>query len=182
MATVVDLGQTPEGRPLTGIRIGQAPTEEGRRKKEIVYLSGQHAREWIGPSTALYWAHWLLENAKLAAVRPLLRNLDLTILPNLNGDGYEYSRTSSRLWRKTRQVINEDLGCVGIDTNRNWGYEWSSGAKDGNPCSEDFPGEHAFQAREVELVAEYIKSQNTIGFVDLHSYGPFALPAYAHFD
>lgn len=30
------------------------------------------------------------------------------------------SRTSSRLWRKTRQVIDEDSGCIGIDTNRNW--------------------------------------------------------------
>lgn len=84
LATVLDLGVSPEGRPIKGLRIGEAPSEEGKRKKEIVFISGQHAREWIGPSTAIYFAHWLLENARSRDVRPLLRNLDLTIIPNLN--------------------------------------------------------------------------------------------------
>lgn len=85
LATLLPLGESPEGRPLYGLRIGETPADEGQRKKEIVFLSGQHAREWIGPSTALYWAHWLLENSRAADVKPLLRNLDLTIIPNLNG-------------------------------------------------------------------------------------------------
>ena len=32
----------------------------------------------------------------------LLSSLDIYLLPLLNPDGYEYSRTTDRLWRKVR--------------------------------------------------------------------------------
>ena len=34
-------------------------------------------------------------------------------------DGYEYSHTNSRMWRKNRKK-NEDGRTVGVDLNRNW--------------------------------------------------------------
>jgi len=41
-------------------------------------------------------------------------------LPSANPDGYEYSRDSDRLWRKTRSKTGSIVGCKGVDGNRNW--------------------------------------------------------------
>ena len=48
-------------------------------------------------------------------------------------DGYEYSRTYDRMWRKTRST-NRGSNCVGADPNRNWGYNWGGKGASTNPC------------------------------------------------
>lgn len=40
-------------------------------------------------------------------------------MPLANPDGYEYSHTTDRLWRKNRSGKGR---CAGIDLNRNFGY------------------------------------------------------------
>lgn len=62
---------------------------------------GIHAREWITPAVVTYLLHRLLEDPH-ADDTDLLDNLDWYILPVVNPDGYEYTRTGDRLWRKTR--------------------------------------------------------------------------------
>lgn len=59
-----------------------------------------HAREWIGPAVATYIVNQLVE--KNATYTKLLDTSDWMILPVSNPDGYEFSHTSDRLWRKTR--------------------------------------------------------------------------------
>ena len=59
-----------------------------------------HAREWIGPAVATYILSQLVE--KHPSFAKLLDISDWMILPVVNPDGYEYSHTSDRLWRKTR--------------------------------------------------------------------------------
>ena len=51
-----------------------------------------------------------------------LDQLNFYILPLANPDGYEYSRYSDRMWRKTRSHNIESLddSCRGVDGNRNW--------------------------------------------------------------
>lgn len=41
------------------------------------------------------------------------------ILPVLNPDGYEYTHTHDRMWRKNRAQYGE---CIGVDLNRNFRY------------------------------------------------------------
>ncbi len=57
-----------------------------------------------------------------AEVTALVQKYDWVILPVFNVDGYEYTHTGYRLWRKTRS----DRGsyCKGADPNRNWNYKW----------------------------------------------------------
>lgn len=42
------------------------------------------------------------------------------ILPVMNPDGYEYSHTKDRMWRKNRAWHGGQ--CVGVDLNRNFRY------------------------------------------------------------
>ncbi|KAL7415333.1 hypothetical protein BDY24DRAFT_338162 [Mrakia frigida] len=194
LVEIVTIGNSSEGREIKGIRIGVAPPldaaggkkhkkskgdDDGKgRKKEFVVIGGQHGREWIAPATTLYFAHWLLVNvAEKDAVKHLLEEIDFTIIPVVNPDGYEYSFEKSRLWRKTRFDSGSVLGCKGIDANRGWGYEWSKfddpslSLSAAGPCSENYPGKFAFEAPEVRAVANYLETQHVIAFLDIHSYG-----------
>ena len=44
-------------------------------------------------------------------------------VPVFNPDGYEYSHTTDRLWRKTRTNFTSSE-CLGADPNRNWNVSW----------------------------------------------------------
>lgn len=50
--------------------------------------------------------------------------------------GYEYSRNHDRLWRGTRSTNSKqlDLGCVGVDPNRNFPFHWNESGASSNPC------------------------------------------------
>ncbi|KAL8187854.1 UNVERIFIED_CONTAM: hypothetical protein K2H54_057170 [Gekko kuhli] len=55
----------------------------------------------------------------------LLDQLDFYILPVFNIDGYVYTWTKSRMWRKTRST-NAGSSCIGTDPNRNFNAGWCS--------------------------------------------------------
>lgn len=64
----------------------------------------------------MYFLHHLLLEAsadKDGEIARLLKAFAFTIVPTINPDGYVYSRQSSRMWRKTRQIVDADKGCVG---------------------------------------------------------------------
>ena len=54
----------------------------------------------------------------------IIDHLNIHVLPTANPDGYEYSRNSDRMWRKTRSDTGSSLGCMGVDGNRNWDFHW----------------------------------------------------------
>ena len=63
--------------------------------------AGTHAREWLGPATALHLIHHLVE-ADLPTPEVDLLDLDWYVLPVVNPDGYAFTWDVDRLWRKTR--------------------------------------------------------------------------------
>lgn len=68
------------------------------------FFIGIHAREWISSAVALYILRQLVENK---SYRSLVSEVDWYILPMINADGYEYSHTTDRLWRKSRNKLTE---------------------------------------------------------------------------
>lgn len=48
----------------------------------------------------------------------MVDNIEFHIIPNSNPDGYVYTHTNQRMWRKTRKPNGG--WCVGADPNRNW--------------------------------------------------------------
>lgn len=118
--TGLELGTTQEGRPIRGWS-AKMPMREGETDPavEIVIQSGQHAREWVGPATALYFLHSLLLDATAhpkSKAATLLRTFTFTVVPMINPDGYVYSHEHNRMWKKNRQDVG-GLLCKG-----GWGW------------------------------------------------------------
>ena len=99
IASIEEIGTSYEGRKMRVFKI--CKNGVCGKKPAICINSGVHAREWIGPSTVTFIINELLENDHKYP-NELLDKLDWYILPVLNPDGYEYSRTTDRLWRKNR--------------------------------------------------------------------------------
>ena len=111
----------------------------------------------------------------------LIDYFDWYILPVANPDGYEYSHTHNRLWRKNRRK-NRGLGsllnprCDGVDLNRNFGYHWAdvnslfkSGHRAGTNlynCLETYSGPGPFSEPESRNIAAFVtsitKKQNVV--------------------
>jgi len=130
--------------------------------------AGIHAREWIAPATALYIIDQILFGSDSNSVF-LRDNFRWYIAPEVNPDGYEYSWTSNRMWRKTRRPYGS---CVGADPNRNFDQFWGRYGTSTNPCSDTYGGPNAFSEREVQNIADSIlaRSQEMVLVFSLHSY------------
>ncbi|RNA01997.1 carboxypeptidase B-like, partial [Brachionus plicatilis] len=95
-----------------------------------------------------------------------------------NPDGYEYSHSNFRIWRKNRRPSRpEELiwNCFGTDLNRNFGYKWMVAGASSNPCSETFAGPFADSEIETKSIQKAINDKlgNWDIFVTIHSYGNF---------
>merc|ERR1719232_2587492 len=102
-------------------------------------------------------------------------------MPSMNPDGYEYSRTTDRMWRKTRSV-NPGYACKGTDPNRNWGYNWGLVGASSNPCDDRYRGTSAFSEPETSAVGSFIfKRRKEIQlYLTFHSYGQMILYPWAY--
>ncbi|XP_059470334.1 carboxypeptidase B-like [Neocloeon triangulifer] len=160
------IGQSSEGRPLKVLKIST-----GGKKKPAVWIDGGiHAREWISPATVTYL---LLQLVEFRHDHPsLIDDLDWYVLPVVNPDGYEYSHTTDRLWRKTRSS-SADGGCVGVDANRNFDVHWAQVGSSINPCREIYAGSRPFSEPETKAVSDFILSHKDEikVYLTMHSYG-----------
>ncbi|KAI9633081.1 uncharacterized protein MKK02DRAFT_19739 [Dioszegia hungarica] len=204
------IGKTWEKMEMKGVRVKWVPDtgesglkgKKGKGKKgkkiierELVIQAGSHAREWVGPSSAIYFFHSLLLAGTADSESDeasLLKAFTFTVVPTINPDGYEYSR-EHRMWRKNRQDTGSRT-CSGIDLNSNWGYKWRKPLRP-NPCSDAYPGADAFEAYETKAMARYLKKgvewaeekgekkgpeRKVRAFIDLHSYGQLFMFPFAH--
>jgi carboxypeptidase A1 len=163
------IGKSHQGRDLFAIEItGIEPNEN---KKNILYTSGQHAREWISPATVAFITQNMLKDAESdIQVKDHLNSFIYRIVPMVNPDGYEYSRTNKRMWRKNRRD-NRD-GSFGVDLNRNWDYKWSKVKGSNSTSSNTYYGPYAASEPEVQSVVNYTqKFSKAYGAIDWHSSG-----------
>jgi len=154
----------------------------GTKGKPIFYMHCTiHAREWITTTSCL----WILD--QLLNSDPdrghLLNQFRWIIVPIHNVDGYDFSQTSDRLWRKNRQP-NSGSTCAGTDINRNYGYGWGGGGASTSACSETFRGARAFSTPEALAEMNYLNplldSGSVAAYVDIHSYGGYLLSAWGY--
>jgi len=168
LVTKRTIGSSLEGRPINGIAITSA---NGANKVRIVYNGGQHAREWISPMTVAWIAFQLTSlYGQDDEITRLVDQIEWTIIPVLNPDGYVYTWSTDRMWRKNRRV-NTGSACRGVDNNRNWDFHWGEGGSSANPCAEDFRGPRGFSEPEETAIANFIRGlSNVKGYIDFHAY------------
>eukprot|EP01080_Neovahlkampfia_damariscottae_P008497 gene8497-321_t len=159
------LGETVEKRPIYGYRIR---TKKGLKKRFWIN-SLQHAREWITAPTTQYIIWQLLEGYKKdERITKYLNEIEIHYVPVLNVDGFIYTHTNSRLWRKNRR------GGWGVDLNRNWKAGWGVGSSD-NRNSQVYRGTHALSEPENQSVDKYIKKKEIKYGMDFHCYSEVLL-------
>ncbi|RUS14000.1 hypothetical protein BC937DRAFT_94488 [Endogone sp. FLAS-F59071] len=125
----------------------------------------------IEQATLTYMMHNLVTNyGKDDRITRAVDAVEWTLVPVFNVDGYIFSHTRNRMWRKNRQP-NTLPFCSGTDTNRNWDYSFGKEGASNNPCSEAYHGHDPFSAPETKSLSEYIAAQeNLISYIDFHAF------------
>ncbi|KAL8677645.1 MAG: hypothetical protein Q9186_005951 [Xanthomendoza sp. 1 TL-2023] len=181
---IVTIGNSLQGRPITGIHFYGKGL---KNTKPAVVLHGTvHAREWITTMVTEYFAYSFLTGfASDADVQNLLNKYDYYIFPVVNPDGFVYTQTNDRLWRKNRQTTSGST-CLGHDINRNWNYQWSTpGGASTDPCAQDFKGRAPADAPETVVLANFVNKlqaspQKLKLFIDYHSYSQLFMTPYGY--
>lgn len=174
IVTPFSIGNSHEGRPIRGITISYKSGNPN-----VFIESNIHAREWITSATATWIINELLTSND-TTVRDIAENVNWHIIPILNVDGFVFTHTNQRLWRKTR-TPNQGSTCIGTDPNRNFGYLWRTGGSSTNPCSDTFAGPTEFSDPETRQLAEYYNQIASIVdvYVAFHSYSQLLMYPYA---
>lgn len=169
-----EIGKSIEGRSIFAVRITDGASRN--ETKKIWLNGGQHAREWISPATVMFIIDSLLRGfGNDNEITNLLKTTEFIIVPLVNPDGYEYTWTNERLWRKNRRV-NGGTSYRGVDLNRNWGNHWGGSGSSSSPSSDTYRGTAPFSEPETKSVSDYILTfPNIVGGIDIHSYSQLVL-------
>lgn len=117
VANVVEIGRSYENRPIIALEI-----INNVNFKAVLIECHIHAREWITSAVTTYIINEMFTSSD-PNVREVADTMNWYIIPNINPDGYEFSRNTNRLWRKTRRP-NSGSTCIGTDANRNLDFAW----------------------------------------------------------
>ncbi|KFW10876.1 Carboxypeptidase B [Eurypyga helias] len=164
------IGETYEGRPMYLL------------KKAIFMDCGFHAREWISPAFCQWFVKEAVETyGKDTVMTTLLNTLDFYVLPIVNIDGYVYTWTNDRMWRKTRSK-NAGSRCLGTDPNRNFDAGWCTLGASKNPCDSTYCGSAPESEKETKALADFIQGHlSTIkAYLTIHSYSQLLLFPYSY--
>ncbi|XP_075411672.1 carboxypeptidase B [Tenrec ecaudatus] len=172
------IGTTFEGRSMYLLKVGKA----GSNKPAVFMDCGFHAREWISPA----FCQWFVREAVRTYGREihmteLLDKLDFYILPVVNIDGYVYTWTKSRMWRKTRST-NAGSSCIGTDPNRNFDAGWCERGASHNPCDDTYCGSAVESEKETRALADFIRRNlsSIKAYLTIHSYSQMMLYPYSY--
>nr|XP_040124037.1 carboxypeptidase A6 [Ictidomys tridecemlineatus] len=173
------IGRSYEGRSLFILKLGR----KSRAYKRAVWMDcGIHAREWIGPA----FCQWFVREALLtyrsdAAMRKMLKHLYFYIMPVFNVDGYHFSWTHDRFWRKTRSR-NSRFHCRGVDANRNWKVKWCDEGASVHPCDDTYCGPFPESEPEVKAVANFLRKhrKHIQAYLSFHAYAQMLLYPYSY--
>ncbi|MFI5618335.1 M14 family zinc carboxypeptidase [Streptomyces sp. NPDC051567] len=178
LTKVVSIGRTVQGKDILALKV----TKDARRtgdgtRPAVLYLSNQHAREWITPEMTRRLMHRTLDGyGKDPQITKLVDSTELWFVLSANPDGYDhtFAQDGRRLWRKNLRDNDGDgrIGAGdGVDLNRNFSYKWGydNEGSSPSPASETYRGPEA--SSEPETVA-LDRFQKRIGFryaVNYHS-------------
>ncbi|MFD5076786.1 M14 family zinc carboxypeptidase [Streptomyces sp. NPDC058371] len=178
LTKVVSIGKTVGGQDILALKLtkGAKKTKDGA-KPSVLYVSNQHAREWITPEMTRRLMHYYLDNyATDKRVKKIVDSTELWFVLSANPDGYDYTFNADgdRQWRKNLRDINGD-GTIttgdGVDLNRNFAYKWGydDEGSSPSPTSETYRGASPGSEPETKALDAFEKR---IGFtygINYHS-------------
>ncbi|KAM7177345.1 carboxypeptidase A1-like [Macrochelys suwanniensis] len=177
LVSKIQIGNSYEGRPIYVLKFSTGGT-----KRPAIWLdTGIHSREWITQASGVWFAKKIVDSyGKDPSLTSILDNLDIFLEIVTNPDGFAFTHTTNRMWRKTRSV-NAGSACIGVDPNRNWDAGFGGAGASSNPCSETYRGPYANSEREVKAIVDFVKSHGNIkAFISIHSYTQLLLYPYGY--
>ncbi len=178
IAKVFDLGKSVENRTIWAMKISDNVAQE-EQEKEVLFIGGHHAREWIAVDVPFLLAKYLLDNYQNnERIKNLVDNGEIWIIPLLNPDGHQYTITNNRLWRKNRRDNGD--GSFGVDLNRNYGFHWGGPGSSGDTFSETYRGPSAFSEPETRVIRDFAAQHNFIAMLSYHSFSQLVLYPWGH--
>ncbi|ALM89710.1 MULTISPECIES: M14 family metallopeptidase [Alteromonas] len=171
---VHSIGTTWEGRPIMMATLS-ANIETADSKPALLFTGTIHAREWIGNELAIKFIDNVLTNIDHnPSIQQALSRNTLYMVPCLNPDGFEYSRTHFSFWRKNRRDNGD--GTFGVDLNRNFGVRFKRSA---DTTVNTYSGPAAFSEPETAAIRDFVLTHKNITIaLDYHSQGNVFFPAH----
>lgn len=178
LTKAVSIGKTVKGQDILALKIskGAAKHRDGA-KPATLYMSNQHAREWITPEmTRRLMHHYLTNYGKDPRITKIVDSTELWFVLSANPDGYDYTftGTAERQWRKNLRDNNGDGKIApgdGVDLNRNFTYKWGydNEGSSPDPFDETYRGTGPASEPETRAIDAF---QKRIGFeygINYHS-------------
>ncbi|MET9799958.1 M14 family zinc carboxypeptidase [Streptomyces sp. NPDC006368] len=175
---VISIGRTVKGQDILALKLtkGARKSEDGS-KPATLYLSNQHAREWITPEmTRRLLHHYLAGYGKDPRITRIVDTTELWFVLSANPDGYDFTHAdpANRQWRKNLRDNNGDGRTApgdGVDLNRNFAYKWGydDEGSSPDPADETYRGTGPMSEPETKALDAF---QKRIGFqygINYHS-------------
>merc|ERR1712126_21824 len=174
-----DLGNpTYEGNMQKLVKLSSG----GDDTRPIVWIDcGIHAREWVSPALCQYIMDMILEGHKNKDPRitVILDTYDFYFIPSVTPDGYKYTWSDDRIWRKNRMPYGM---CHGTDPNRNFDSDFGGAGTSDSPCSDIYHGPSAFSEIETQNLRDLLVAlgDRTKVFFTLPSYSQLWMTPYGY--
>ena len=166
------IGASWQGRPILAVKIGAAA--DAANRPNVLFMGTHHAREWVSTEMAMRLIRWLADSAPPG----LLATRDVWVIPVENPDGYQYTFTNDRFWRKNRRDNGD--GTFGVDLNRNypefWGYD--NAGSSGTTANETYRGPAPASEPETKAIMAFHAAHPPVASVSYHTYGGLVLYPY----
>ncbi|MFJ8823450.1 M14 family zinc carboxypeptidase [Streptomyces sp. NPDC102467] len=178
LTKVVSIGKTLQGQDILALKVskGAKKTKDGV-KPSVLYMSNQHAREWITPEMTRRLMHYYVDNyAKDRRIKKIVDSTELWFVLSANPDGYDWTfdPDGNRQWRKNMRDVNGDGAYTtgdGVDLNRNFAYKWGYDDEGSSPrtASETYRGASPNSEPETKALDAFEKRVGFDYAINYHS-------------
>jgi hypothetical protein len=174
LTRLTTIGSSHQSRPIRALEISSNPgADDGR--PEHVHMALHHAREWPSGELALDLAWHLVENyGSDQQVTDIVDDIRVYIIPVVNPDGFNYSRTTYPMWRKNRNPSGA------VDSNRNYGYYWGGPGSSGSSGSQTYRGIAPFSEPETRAIRDFYSDKHPVTTITGHTHGGWWLFPWGH--
>ncbi|XP_055974448.1 carboxypeptidase A1 [Sorex fumeus] len=179
LVSKIEIGKTYEQRPIFVLKFSTSTKDETR--PAIWIDTGIHSREWVTQASGIWFAKKITEDYNNdKTLTSILNTMDIFLEIVTNPDGYAFTHSKNRLWRKTRSH-SQGTACVGADPNRNWDAAFGKPGASGNPCTETYHGKAPNSESEVKSIVDFVQKHKAIkAFISIHSYSQLLLYPYGY--
>ena len=186
------IGYSHQGRPMLAMRLSKHHWKCGKHghghycghaygRPRVLFVATHHAREWVATQMAMRLIKYLTDNYHYdQRVTRLLNNTEIWVIPVANPDGYEYTFTNERLWRKNLRDNDGDGEITladGVDLNRNFDSRWGldDEGSSGIPSDATYRGPDPNSEPETQALINFMHKMKFRFAISYHTYGNLVL-------